>query len=186
MMKNLLLLIGFLSPLTYSFGQESSADLSHLTPPLQADYWIPMPSLGPDGDAMADTDSFFETILSEVYPPSEELQPIEAKLGLSKGITYMAKKGTPVFAVADGRYSSLRSTGFQEGWCLQLRHSGGLRSEYISLDHLQVVEGQRVEKGDLLGYTSENQFHFRMKHRKEVIDPPPHFYQKDKIVVKAF
>ncbi len=56
----------------------------------------------------------------------------------------------------------------------------------IALTDLQVKIGEKVKAGQLLGYTTTEDFHFQFRWKNEPIEVPIHFYQKDKIVARAF
>ena len=184
-MKNLLALLFSIAIATLNYGQQQSMDLSLFDPPLQDDYLIPIHSLTIEGDTLMNAEVFYQTLV-EKGKPSRIFQNEQYILGMPKGITYLVHQGTPVYAVGDGKLSNIRPDAFRDGYWLQVRHANGLKSEYITLDQLQVEKGQRVAKGELLGYTSQEHFHFQFKIKKQILDAPAHFYQKGKIVVKAF
>jgi murein DD-endopeptidase MepM/ murein hydrolase activator NlpD len=66
------------------------------------------------------------------------------------GLDYRAPMGTPVHAVADGRVALARAF-FYEGRCVALDHGHGLYTLYLHFSRLDVKEGARVKKGQLLG-----------------------------------
>lgn len=184
-MKTLIPLLLSLAIVSLSYGQQESIDLSSFAPPLQDDYLIPILSLTANGDTLMHAEAFHQALTENGAPP-RAFKNDQYIQGRPKGITYFVNEGVPVYAVEEGRVSSIRPDAFRGGFWLQVRHSKGLKSEYITLDQLQVVKGQKVSKGDVIGYTTETQFHFQLRIKKEVLDAPTHFYQKDKIVVKGF
>lgn len=184
-MKNLIPLLLSLVIVSLCYGQQRSMDLSSFDPPLQDDYLIPIISLTVDGDTLMQADAFYEALKENGTPP-RVFKGEQYILGMPRGVTYLVKMGVPVYAVEEGRVSNIRPDDFRGGFWLQVRHANGLKSEYITLDQLQFRKGQKVSKGDLLGYTAETQFHFQFRVKKDILDAPIHFYQKDKIVVQGF
>jgi|GEM_PF-5233907 len=184
-MKNLLPLLLSLAIVSLSYGQQPSIDLSSFDPPLQDEYLIPILSLTVDGDTLMHAEAFYETLKENGVPP-KVFKNEQYILGMPRGVTYLVNTGVPVYAVEEGRVSNIRPDDFRGGFWLQVRHTNGLKSEYITLDQLQFRKGQKVSKGDLLGYTTETQFHFQFRVKKQILDAPTHFYQKDKIVVQGF
>jgi hypothetical protein len=70
--------------------------------------------------------------------------------GLHEGIDIHAPKGTPVFSIADGVVTAVR-TGAHAGLYVAVKHAGGLTSRYMHLDSRTVAKGDHVSGGDKLG-----------------------------------
>ncbi|GAB6051682.1 M23 family metallopeptidase [Magnetospira thiophila] len=67
------------------------------------------------------------------------------------GVDIAAPRGTPVAACADGVVALVHDDMFYTGKTVMLDHGHGLTSVYIHMDTIQVVDGQRLEKGQILG-----------------------------------
>jgi murein DD-endopeptidase MepM/ murein hydrolase activator NlpD len=73
-----------------------------------------------------------------------------ATKSVHQGLDYRVGPGTPVLAVNAGTVLLARSLYF-EGNCVVLDHGQGLLSLYLHLSEIKVKEGDRVERGQLLG-----------------------------------
>jgi hypothetical protein len=67
------------------------------------------------------------------------------------GLDIANKRGTPVFATADGKVVSVRVNGGM-GKMIAIDHGYGLKTRYAHLDKYNIKVGQRVKRGDLIGY----------------------------------
>ncbi len=67
-----------------------------------------------------------------------------------KGVDYAAEEGTKVIAPLEGRII-ISDNFFYKGNAIYIDHGGGLISSYSHLSDLEVVTGDVLEKGDLLG-----------------------------------
>ncbi len=93
-----------------------------------------------------------------------------------KGLDIAAKRGTPIFAAADGivTHSGTKST---YGKLVIIDHGNGYETYYAHQSKLAVEEGDYVEKGDLIGYigmtgsASGNHLHFELRLDNDRIDP---------------
>ncbi len=69
---------------------------------------------------------------------------------IHRGLDYHAAPGTPVMAANSGEVVLAREL-FYEGNCVIVDHGLGFTTTYMHLSHLDVSEGQRVQKGQELG-----------------------------------
>lgn len=70
------------------------------------------------------------------------------------GMTFSAKKGTPVYATADGY---IIRTGMENGigLFLEINHGFGYITKYGHLQAARVEEGDFVNRGDIIGYVGK-------------------------------
>jgi murein DD-endopeptidase MepM/ murein hydrolase activator NlpD len=73
-----------------------------------------------------------------------------ATKSVHQGLDYRVGPGTPVSAVNGGTVILARPLYF-EGNCVVLDHGQGLLSLYLHLSEIKVKEGERVDRGQLLG-----------------------------------
>jgi murein DD-endopeptidase MepM/ murein hydrolase activator NlpD len=95
-------------------------------------------------------------------------------------LDFFAEEGTKVFAVYDGVIESV-GQDFLTGTTITIDHGNGLKTVYNSLaDGDNVVVGQRVKSGDVIGevsltnrqeYGEGAHLHFQVFENGEVIDP---------------
>ena len=91
-----------------------------------------------------------------------------------------APSGTPILAPADGLVT-VATTGYgpskDAGTVLVVDHGNGYETYYAHLGALEVVEGQRVERGDVLarvgstGKSTGPHLHFEVRLNGEQLDP---------------
>lgn len=95
-------------------------------------------------------------------------------------VDFFAQEGTPVYAVYGGVVESV-TTSLLKGVTVTIDHGNDLKTVYNSLsDDLQVVEGQSLNQGDLIGSVSSTNrqeykegahLHFEVIEKGEYIDP---------------
>src|SRR5436190_10162970 len=77
--------------------------------------------------------------------------PFTGEPGFHQGIDISTEKGQPVFATADGYVESASYTG-DYGNLIVLRHDFGLMTRYGHLSGFTVRPGQKVQRGDVIGF----------------------------------
>jgi murein DD-endopeptidase MepM/ murein hydrolase activator NlpD len=98
------------------------------------------------------------------------------------GLDIEAKIGTPVYAAGDGvvKFAGVRSNGY--GTHIDVDHGYGFETKYAHLSRLNVKMGQKVKRGDLIGYTGNSglskgpHLHYEILKNGEKIDPIDYFY----------
>ncbi|HEX5431381.1 MAG TPA: M23 family metallopeptidase, partial [Bryobacteraceae bacterium] len=81
----------------------------------------------------------------------ERDDPFSSEDEIHKGIDISAPIGTPVHAAADGVvYSAEYSTGGY-GRLVVIDHGNGIRTWYAHLSRFEVVAGQEIHRGEILG-----------------------------------
>ena len=95
-----------------------------------------------------------------------------------KGIDLAAPTGTPIYATADGivdraeRFSSY-------GLFIEIEHGAELETRYAHMSRLAVSAGQRVKKGDLIGYVGSTgrstgpHLHYEVRISGVAVNPIP-------------
>ena len=106
---------------------------------------------------------------------------LEPPLGQYKhfhtGIDIAAASGTPVLAAADGLVVSVQHTSVGYGNYVIVAHGGGYFTLYAHLADTQVVGGQHVVRGQLVGHEGASglatgpHVHFELRYNGAVIDP---------------
>jgi len=79
------------------------------------------------------------------------IHPVRGGRRMHKGIDLAAPTGTPVYATADG-IVDLARWGRGYGLYIKLDHGAELETRYAHLSRLAVGAGDRVEKGEVIGY----------------------------------
>lgn len=105
--------------------------------------------------------------------------PVLGGLRGHKGIDMAAPTGTPVYAPADGLVS--KAEWFSSyGNFIAIGHGGELETRYGHLSRIAVSAGQRVRKGDLIGYVGSTgrstgpHLHYEVRVAGVAVDPTPY------------
>ena len=105
--------------------------------------------------------------------------PVLGGLRGHKGIDMAAPTGTPIYATADGLVS--KAEWFSSyGNFIAIGHGGELETRYAHLSRIAVASGQRVRKGDLIGYVGSTgrstgpHLHYEVRVAGQAVDPTPY------------
>ena len=96
-----------------------------------------------------------------------------------KGIDLAAPTGTPVYATADGIVGMAQRNG-SYGNYVQIEHGGEMQTRFAHLSAYTVSAGDRVHKGDLIGYVGTTgrstgpHLHYEVRVAGEAVDPTPY------------
>ncbi len=107
------------------------------------------------------------------------VHPVVGGMRAHKGIDLSAPVGTPIYATADGTVS--RASWFSSyGLYISLEHGGDLQTRYAHLSKLNVAEGQRVQKGDIIGFVGSTgrstgpHLHYEVRVDGQAVNPIPY------------
>lgn len=96
-----------------------------------------------------------------------------------KGVDLAAPTGTPIVATADGLIS--RASWFSTyGLFVSIEHGGELQTRYAHMSRLNVAEGQRVRKGEVIGFVGSTgrstgpHLHYEVRVRGKAVNPVPY------------
>jgi len=96
-----------------------------------------------------------------------------------KGIDLAAPTGTPIYATADGIVD--RAEWFSSyGLFIEIEHGADLETRYAHMSRLAVSAGQRVKKGDLIGYVGSTgrstgpHLHYEVRVSGVAVNPIPY------------
>jgi len=118
--------------------------------------------------------------------------PILHKYRPHHGTDFGARRGTPLLAVADGR---IIYAGWMRGYgkVVKIKHKGGFISLYAHQSRIRVHNGQRVKRGQIIGYVGSTgrstgpHLHFGLMKNGRWIDPMKYLGKtKPKSVLKTF
>jgi len=98
------------------------------------------------------------------------------------GIDFTAPIGTPIYATADGVVSVARNNLGGYGNEIQVNHGYGYVTLYAHLSRFNVKEGQKVKRGECIGYVGSTglstgpHLHYEVIYRGEKVNPVYYFY----------
>jgi murein DD-endopeptidase MepM/ murein hydrolase activator NlpD len=99
--------------------------------------------------------------------------------GFHSGVDLASPQGTPVYAAAAGIAYPLPDYQYYGNHVL-LQHSGGLATVYAHLVAMNVAWGQRVSRGQLIGWVGSTgnstgpHLHFEVRFAGQPVDPEPY------------
>ena len=101
------------------------------------------------------------------------------------GVDLTARKGTPVYATADGKVEVAGRGGKGNsgyGICVQLNHGYGFQTLYAHLNDVSVKPGQKVKRGELIGHvgstglSSGSHLHYEVLQNGKKVNPVFYFF----------
>lgn len=102
--------------------------------------------------------------------------PILGYRRMHSGLDFKAGHGTPIYAVTDGTVESAGRNG-GHGNYVRLDHGGGLDTGYSHMSRIAVSRGQRVRRGQVIGYVGSTglstgpHLHYEMYRGGKTVDP---------------
>lgn len=93
-----------------------------------------------------------------------------------KGIDIPGAIGTPIYATADGFIGRAEWVGGY-GKLVEINHGNAVQTRYGHLSAMNVTPGQRIRKGDILGYmgstgrSTGSHLHYEVRIAGEAINP---------------
>lgn len=101
-----------------------------------------------------------------------------------KGVDLAAPLGTPVYATADGIIG--KAEWFSSyGLYVQIEHGADLETRYAHMSRLAVAEGERVKKGDVIGYVGSTgrstgpHLHYEVRVDGVAVNPVPYMLESE-------
>jgi len=80
------------------------------------------------------------------------IHPIYKTRKLHAGMDFSAKSGTPIYATGDGKISKLRKSRRGYGNHVIIDHGYGYKTLYAHMQKYIVHKGQKVKRGEVIGY----------------------------------
>jgi murein DD-endopeptidase MepM/ murein hydrolase activator NlpD len=102
--------------------------------------------------------------------------PLSGQVRLHSGVDIPAALGTPVLAAADGLVSTAGLRGGY-GLLVTLEHKGGLQTRYAHMSAVRVSSGQRIKKGQVIGFVGSTghstgpHLHYETRIHGQAVDP---------------
>jgi murein DD-endopeptidase MepM/ murein hydrolase activator NlpD len=101
---------------------------------------------------------------------------------MHEGMDFTAKQGTPIFATGDGVVAQADNRASGYGNHIVLRHGYGYETLYGHLSKYNVKAGQRVKRGDIIGYVGSTgrsegpHLHYEVHKDGKVVNPLNFYY----------
>lgn len=101
---------------------------------------------------------------------------------MHEGMDFTAKTGTPIFATGDGVVARADNTVSGYGNHILIRHGFGYETLYGHLSKYKSRAGQRVKRGDIIGYVGSTgrsegpHLHYEVRKNGKVVNPLNFYY----------
>jgi murein DD-endopeptidase MepM/ murein hydrolase activator NlpD len=113
------------------------------------------------------------------------VHPIHNFRKMHTGLDMEAATNTPVYATGDGSVKFAGVSRYGYGIHIDIDHGFGYETKYAHLSKLAVENGQKVKRGDIIGYSGNTglskgpHLHYEIIKDGEKIDPVDYFYEED-------
>jgi len=110
------------------------------------------------------------------------IHPIYKVKKMHWGCDFSAPKGSPIYATGDGKIEYTKSTYGGYGKQIQIDHGFGYKSKYAHLQKMVVKRGQKVKRGELIGYVGNTgsstapHLHYEIIHNGKKVNPVHYFF----------
>jgi murein DD-endopeptidase MepM/ murein hydrolase activator NlpD len=110
------------------------------------------------------------------------IDPIYKTVKLHAGLDFSAPQGTPIYATADGTVVTAGNTANGYGNHVVIDHGYGYETLYGHMVRVKARSGQRVKRGDLIGYVGSTgkstgpHCHYEVHKNGQKLDPVYFFY----------
>lgn len=104
------------------------------------------------------------------------VHPVTGRLARHNGIDLPAPAGTPIYATADGVVGRAQRLG-NYGNYVEIEHGSAVQTRYGHMQSFVVASGQRVKKGDIIGYVGStgrstgNHLHYEIRVAGAPVNP---------------
>lgn len=101
---------------------------------------------------------------------------------MHEGMDFTAKTGTPIFATGDGVIQKADNSLSGYGNHIEIRHGYGYKTLYAHLSKYKARRGQRVKRGDIIGYVGSTgrseapHLHYEVHKNGKVVNPLNFYY----------
>ena len=101
---------------------------------------------------------------------------------MHEGMDFTAKTGTPIYATGDGVVARADNTASGYGNHIVIRHGFGYETLYAHLSKYKARAGQRVRRGDVIGYVGSTgrsegpHLHYEVHKDGKVVNPLNFYY----------
>jgi murein DD-endopeptidase MepM/ murein hydrolase activator NlpD len=110
------------------------------------------------------------------------MHPIYKVVQMHTGLDFSAPRGTPIYATGDGTVYKADMNYGGYGICVELEHGYGYHTLYGHMQKLAVRVGQKIKRGELLGYVGSTgmstapHLHYEVLRNGEKVNPIYYFY----------
>ena len=111
------------------------------------------------------------------------IHPIYKTRKLHTGMDFTAPQGTPIYATGDGKIAKVRRSRRGYGNHVIIDHGYGYQTLYAHMRKYIVYRGQKVKRGEIIGYVGSTgtsvapHLHYEVMKNKRKINPVNYYYK---------
>lgn len=111
------------------------------------------------------------------------VDPVYKTWNMHAGIDFVAEVGTPVYATGDGVVERVRSQRTGHGKHVVVNHGFGYVTYYSHLNGFNVKKGQKINRGDVIGYVGSTgkstgpHLHYEIQKDRRAVNPVNYFFK---------
>ena len=123
-----------------------------------------------------------ENLKSMVSGFGYRTDPFTKARKMHEGMDFTAKIGTPIYATGDGVVARADNTASGYGNHIVIRHGFGYETLYGHLSRYKCRAGQRIKRGDVIGYVGSTgrsegpHLHYEVHQNGKVVNPLNFYY----------
>ena len=123
-----------------------------------------------------------ENLKSMVSGFGYRTDPFTKARKMHEGMDFTAKTGTPIYATGDGVVERADNTASGFGNHIVIRHGFGYETLYAHLSRYKCRTGQRIKRGDIIGYVGSTgrsegpHLHYEVHKNGKVVNPLNFYY----------
>ncbi|QHT67524.1 M23 family metallopeptidase [Rhodocytophaga rosea] len=112
------------------------------------------------------------------------IHPIYKVKRMHTGIDFSATRGTPIYATGDGVVTIVRSNLGGYGKEVQIDHGYGYITLYAHMENFNVKAGQKIKRGECIGYVGSTgsstapHLHYEVIHNGSKVNPVHFFFNE--------
>ena len=110
------------------------------------------------------------------------IDPVYKTSKFHAGLDFAAPQGTPIYATANGTVETAGNTGNGYGNHVVINHGYGYQTLYGHMFRVKVREGQKVKRGEIIGWVGSTgkstgpHCHYEVRRNGDAVDPVYYFY----------
>ena len=110
------------------------------------------------------------------------MHPIYKIRKFHSGMDFTAPTGTPVFATGDGEIEEVNNTRRGSGNTIVINHGYGYKTSYSHLDGFNVKRGQKVKRGNVIGWVGNTglsiapHLHYEVLLHDKAVNPVNYYF----------
>ena len=123
-----------------------------------------------------------ENLKSMVSGFGYRTDPFTKARKMHEGMDFTAKTGTPIYATGDGVVERADNTASGFGNHIVIRHGFGYETLYAHLSRYKCRSGQRIKRGDIIGYVGSTgrsegpHLHYEVHKNGKIVNPLNFYY----------